>query len=193
MFIDPRFDLNEATDSCDLESLKLLEDYIDFSIETTIKKQLPNISEENERRLAVDILENYFSGDRNSFTSTHNIRNNISRCNIDKIISMLMRVAIEKNAYNKVVLRKLTNQNNEDAISDFVTTNIYNGYCSEMMASIKANRDYLNCLIEIYAETKYKNQYKDNLESISMSEPLSSKALEKLNLEMRLNKVGRKI
>ena len=75
-FEDMNFDIKSYISSNDLDGLNRIKIYLDYALNTTIRKQMPEINFSDEKLYAKELLRNYFKGDMHSFTSKNNIRNN---------------------------------------------------------------------------------------------------------------------
>lgn len=181
------FDLEKAISINNVDSLDIYEDYLDFAIHSTIRKQKPDISIEQEKYLATVLLNNYLNGNNNSFTASHGIRKNISKCGRDKVIQMLMKEAIERSACEESIYHEIkTDSDLEYVCADITTKLIYFKY-EEIMGLIENNPEYQKNLIENYVKLKYCSNIKEGIYKIRESVPKSIFALNSLESVMKSN------
>lgn len=187
-YMDPNFDVTNMPCFNNVDGLKDISCYLDFGIKSTIHKQIPNITPEAEKYYAKIILKKYMDGDKVSFTSQYGIRQNVDKIGYEKIKALLLKTLIEKGEYNRRVLHLLTPQNFEDQCADYITNIIYSG-------QLEANEDWIlgniGSFIDIYVNECYdlSPELKDQREELCYGNSVTTKALEQLNLEMKLNSI----
>ena len=157
------FDLKSVTNQNIIESLDFFEEYMDFAINSTITKQMPNLSEDDERKWASVLLTNYLNGDANAFTSSFGIRNKINECGQNKVAELLIKAAIEKNAFEQSVMRKLIPENEKEFICEDIVKRVYSGKYQEVVDLVKNNPVYQENLINNYVEFKYRSSMKPEI------------------------------
>lgn len=186
-FNDINFDIEEFMGKDNIGSLNNISTYLDYSINTTITKQIPNIDEETEKLYAKQILNNYFRGDRNSFTSKNNIRNNVAKIGYQRLINLFIKAMIEKQAYN-VTVKHMLNTNDYPA---YITNMISRGHYSDIITWLTSNTENIEEAISNYVDLIYRKdiELKSNLEYITIKDYETNKAMEQLNLEMSLAKL----
>ena len=190
-YMNTNFDITMIECFNNLDGLQEISNYLDFALHTTIRKQLPNISEEDEVKYANVILQRYLNGDKNSFTSNYNIRGNMEKVGTDKLRFLLYKSLIERNAYNERVLHMLSPTEYIDQCCAYVSSETAKGNLDKLQDWLKQNETYF---IESYSEFSYKksNEIKQNSYAIALENPDCSKALEQLNLEMGLKSMKQK-
>lgn len=190
-FMTPEFRVENSPNFNDIYGLIDISQYLDFAISQTIHKQIPNVTEEQERYYATMILNNYMSGYNHAFTSQYGIRGNISEIGRDKIQSLLLKTLIEKDEYNKRVLHKLRSQDYGDNCAEYINSVINNGRLDEQIDWVITN---IPVFINIYIQEVYglSVENKKHREQLCHESYFSNLSLEKLNLEMSLNRLGQR-
>lgn len=187
-YMDSNFDITSIPCFDNLNGLKDISSYMDFGIKKTIHKQIPNITLEMEIYYAKIILKQYMNGDSNSFTSQYNIRNNIGKIGRAKIISLLLKTLIEKSEYSKRVLHRLNPQDFGEECAYYVTDIAYYGQLDN-----ESNQNWIQSNIESFIDIYVDECYgltpegKMQREEMCYGNTLTTKALEQLNLEMKLS------
>jgi len=187
-YINPNFDIENMPCFNNVDGLKDISQYLDFALSSTIKKQIPNVTENYEKKLATDILNRYMNGETVAFTKKYNIRNNMNKIGRERIKNLLLKTLIEKYEYNTRVLHKLNSNDFNDQCATYVTSVAYNGELDE-------NTDWIQncipCFIEMYIEDGYGKsmEVKNHREDLCYDDSIAIKALEQLNLEMSLNRI----
>lgn len=179
------FDLKNITNQNTIESLDFFEEYIDFAINSTLTKQMPNLSEDDERKWAGVLLTNYLNGDANAFTSSFGIRNKINECNQNKVAELLIKAAIEKNAFEQSVMRKLIPGNELEFICEDITKRMFTGNYQETINLVKTNPVYQKNLIDNYIGLKYRSTIKPEITRARENVGFVKMALDDLEHGMR--------
>lgn len=187
-YMDPNFDIKNNPSFNNIDGLKDISSYIDFSIKSTIHKQIPNVTPDEEKYYAKVILKRYMNGDKQSFTSQYGIRDNIEKIGQDKIEFLLLKTLIEKDEFNRRVLHRLTPQDFYDECAGYITNIVYSGQLEANKQWIKGN---LGTFIDVYVEEYYGKPVEDKSqrEEMCYGNNLTTKALEQLNLEMKLEQI----
>lgn len=183
---NPNFDISEIEGFNRVDGLNNISIYINYALSETIKSQMPNIDIENEKFYAKQILQRYLSGDSHSFTRKNSIRENIDKITPNKIMNIIIKSYIEIEAYNRRVLRRLDNVDVNGEYAKYITDNVASGNLDNIKPWLNSN---LESLVNGYISTQYNEdiEYKKKLEDLAYAVPNTSKALEQLNLEMKLN------
>lgn len=184
---NPYFDIKNITQYNNVTSSSANEEYLDFAINQTIRKQLPNITIEQEQYYAKIILNKFFQGDFKSFTSTYNIRNNIKEIGQERIFGCLVKAMIEHDAVAKEVHHALQPQNIMQQWASYITENTKMGYLGNITPELYQNIDVL---IENYIDMKYRitEEQSTQYNNLANRNPSTEKALQQLNLELSLAK-----
>ena len=188
---EENFDLSSAIVSNNINSLDIFEEYVDFALNTTIKKHMPEISEQLEKSWAGIVLRNYLNGDVNAFTSSFNIRKNISNCGKDKIIQMFLKQAIEIDAYGSKIFHKVNPTNEVKLICENITKKMYSDEYDTVFNIVRTNSVYQEGLINNYINFKYRCDVKNEISKARESTSSTSVALS--NLERGMQKSSLKI
>lgn len=185
-YTNSNFDISTIEGFNNIDGLAGISNYMDFALSSTIHKQKPNIDIETEKMYAKDILKRYLQGDPVAFTSTYGIRGNMRQVSKKKIQDLLIKSLIELDAYNKRVLHQLGPNNYIGECAQYVTSVVASGQLDQIQPWINDN---MNTFVENYINTRYKEDMdmKRQIEDVAYSIPDNSKALEQLNLEMKLN------
>lgn len=183
-FESDSFNVEEYIGRDSIDNLDKVQDYLDYAIFKTIKKQIPFFDEQQEKVYAQKILMDYLNGNLSSFTRQNQIRNNVKIIGKDKICNLLIKKIIQQKAFNSRVRRILTDENYNDKCITYITQCIYTGNYNQAMDSFKDN-NILNSLIETYVNSFYKQnmEQRSNYEFISYSDSITEKALYNLNIE----------
>lgn len=186
-YMEPNYSVTNIQAFDGVNGLTEVSNYIDFGIKKTIHKQIPNITPEAESYYAKIILKNYMRGDATSFTSQYGIRSNIRLIGQDKVKYLLIKNLIEKHEYNQRVLHKLVPETFGDECAAYITTVACQGNLDQNEDWIMANID---AFIDEYVDDTYglPRESKDQREMMCYQNPQSTLALNKLNLEMSLNR-----
>lgn len=188
-FKNTNFDITSITNSNGVYALGDVEQYLDFAVNQTIRKQLPNITISQEQNYAKKLLNNFFRGDLRAFTSSYNIRASINEIGYDKIFFTFVKAMIERHAFDLEVLHILKPTNEMQEMTQYVTENIKNGYFENLRPFLESN---IGVLIENYVDMKYRipSDQKDQYNALAYRNPTAARALEQLNLEMSLDRLG---
>lgn len=185
-YTNPNFDISAIEGFNNIDGLGGISSYMDFAISSTIHKQIPNVDVETEKMHAKNILHRYLQGDNCAFTSTYAIRSNMNTITPQKIKELMIKSLIELDAYNQRVLHQLQPKDYIGECATYVTSVIASGQLEQIQPWIDQNID---TFIDSYITSRYKEdeQRKQQMEAMAYSIPTHEKALEKLNLEMKLN------
>lgn len=104
------FNVEEYIGRDSIDNLDKVQDYLDYAIFKTIKKQIPFFDEQQEKVYAQKILMDYLNGNLSSFTRQNQIRNNVKIIGKDKICNLLIKKIIQQKAFNSRVRRILTDE-----------------------------------------------------------------------------------
>lgn len=165
MLYNPIDDVQTGT----MESLNMVEDYIDYAIHSTIKKQIGD-SNQNEKEWVGILFNKFLDGDTNVFTSNDNIRSNILGMGTKGFYLVLMKNAIEYTAYRHVVMRQTINQSREDFVCSLITDKLSHNEYIDTLKLIKSRDEYKDILINVYTNFKYGKEGKDKLVRIVKGE-----------------------
>ena len=179
------FDLKSVTNQNTIESLDFFEEYVDFAINSTLTKQMPNLSEDDERKWAGVLLTNYLNGGTKAFTSSFGIRNKIDECGQNIVVELLIKAAIEKNAFEKSVMRKLIPGNELEFICEDITKRMFTGNYQETINLVKTNPVYQKNLIDNYVGLKYRSTIKPEIARARENVGFVKMALDDLEHGMR--------
>lgn len=186
MLYNPVDDLQKGT----MESLNNVEDYIDYAIHSTIKKQIGN-SIDNEKQWTKEVFSRFLDGDTNIFTSDNNIRSNILQLEPRSFYLILIKNAIEYTAYKQVVMRQFVNQTREDFICSLITDKLAQNEYGEVLQLVKNRYEYKDILINVYAGFKYGKESKEQLVSIVKDNDTNAKrAMECLEFNLSYGTKG---
>jgi len=181
------FNIEEIPSFNNTDSYDELSMYLDFACHTTIKRQMPNIDPESESNYARQLITNYMMGDTDSFTRQFGIRQNVNKIGRDKIRGILISNMIEKEAFN-LEQRKLLNATEyPDQCARYITQITASGYLNDgtNYAWITEN---IETLIDSYIKMKYERgeEARTKYQYYASKNPHTQKALEQLNLEMKI-------
>lgn len=187
-YMNPNFDITRVPDFNGVTGLIDISQYLDFSISTTIRKQIPNIDEYKEKEYAKEILNGYMHGNNNAFTSKFGIREQIIKIGRDKLVFLFLKTLIETWNYSEIIFRKLAATNTSEEYSKFVSEVVYSGKLDLYKEWIGTN---ISTFIDIYVQQSYGRtlEEKKQLEELCYSNPTTTRTLEQLNLEMSLHRL----
>lgn len=187
-FEDINFDINSYIGKNDLNGLNKIGLYLDYALRVTIIKQIPNISFEDERIYAKELLNNYFKGDMHSFTSKNNIRNNIYTIGNERLIELFLKHMIEKHAYN-VLIKKLEGSSKySDQCCNYITNRIAHNRYNDIIEWLNSDFDNIEEIISNYVDIFYQREYDECLdfERLTAKNYDTSKAMNNLCLEVNV-------
>ena len=187
-YMEPTFDIMNIPCFNNVDGLKDISQYLDFAISSTIYKQKPNVTMEQEKKYAATILKGFMSGDLAAFTSQYNIRKNMQKIGPEKLKALLLKSLLETQAYNERVLHQLSAASFKDQCANYITESAYNGQLKENESWIMSN---IPSFIDMYIEDRYREgiDKKEQLEAICYSNPKTLRAVEQLNLQMHINSI----
>lgn len=186
-YMDQNFDIRSIEFFDKFNGLKEIENYLDFAISTTIRRQIPDITPQKEKACAIELLNKYiFGADKPVFTRQYNVRNNMNAISYKQIKNLFVKMLVEKTAYDRRVGHKLVATEYKDQCAQYVTEVAASGQLDQISDWINSN---ITTFIEIYVDERYKKDefVKNNMESASYENPLTNKAIEKLNLEINMD------
>ena len=185
-YMNPNFDIMEYIGRDSVDNLKNISDYLNFAIKSTILKQMPNISKEEEQKMAEKVLKLYLVNTNFAFTRKDNIRANMEQIGKKRLFDLIMKSALEKKAFNIRVRHLLADQTYQDQCVTWITNQINAGSYDSIISLLQSNPDMLNSLIENYIDLSYNvaEETKSNYNDIAWSEPLTEKALNNLNVSI---------
>lgn len=185
-FDNDNFDIKEYIEKYDINGLNKIKLYLDYAIETTIKRQIPDINIKEEKLYAKKLLENYFKGDMHSFTSKNNIRNNIYTINNNKLIDLFLKCMIEKHAYNVLIMKMQGSSKYNDQCCNYITNRIAHNRYQDVIEWLNEDFDNIEELITTYVDVFYKRAVDEcmDLQRLTENNPDSSKALGNLCLQI---------
>jgi len=183
--MNSNFDINTIIEVNDVTDLKNLSEYLDFAIKTTIHKHIPNVTEEQEKKLAAAILKDYMNGTEDVFTRKYGIRNFVNRIGYDKIKNLLIKTLLEKDS-KRIISKKQPDSYGAECAS-YVTCSLYHGL-EQNESWIKSQ---IPTFIDVYIEDSYgkTSEEKTKMEQFCYGNETSTKALEKLNNKMNQREV----
>lgn len=184
---DPNFKIENTPCFNNIDGYKELSMYLDFACQTTIQRQIPGILPEQESYYVKQILTEYLAGNKTIFTRQFGIRENINTIGPDKIRGILIANMIEKEGFNVGKLNKLTATSYEDQCARYITQITQFGQLNDETNRVWINKN-LETLIDCYINMKYQKGYnaRDVYEYYVNRTPFIQQAMEKLNLEMKL-------
>lgn len=168
--------------------LDVVKDYLDYSLETTIKKQIPDININDERLYAKEILCNYFKGDMHSFTSKDNIRNNIYTIGNDNLIKLFLKCMIERHAYNVLIKKIEMPQKYSEQCCRYITNRIAKNHYNDIIEWLNNDFDNIEEIIENYVVIFYKRNKEEckDLETLASQNIETDRALDNLKNEVSI-------
>ena len=184
-FEDTSFDIKEYINVPTLEKLNRIAIYLYYSLLTTIKKQMPEINEQDEKLYAKELLNNYFKGDIHSFTSKNNIRNNIYTIGIDNLINLFLKSMIEKHAYNILIKHMEGSSEYRDQCANYITNRIGKNHYDDIIEWLKKDYDNIEEIIENYVDFVYKKSYNEHhdLDNLVSKNYETNRAFKMLNIK----------
>lgn len=182
-------DINSLENENIIEELNNISEYINYGIHFTIVKQLGDIKPELEAKHAVKILNNFINGQTNAFTSRNNIRANMKSIDTIKIITLLIKSAIDRYAFNAVKLKKIKMISNEDKVSETITEQLSEGNFEEILDWITSDSRIMDMLIENHIDLYYQGDI-DLVEAyayMTNKQPKAREAIESLSSQFNLD------
>lgn len=167
------------------ENLNKIAIYLDYALNKTILRQIPDITPNDEKYYAKKILINYINGDMHSFTSKANIRNNIYKIGINNLIKLFLKTMIEKQAYN-VLIKKINGSDNyRDQCANYITNRIRKNHYNDILEWLNSDNENIEEIISNYIDMTYKKSLSDhfNLEALTTKNYETNKAMEILYLQ----------
>ncbi len=169
-FDNPNFDIAEYINFPGLEKLNRIALYLDYGISTTIKKQMPNITVNDEKLYAKELLNNYLKGDMHSFTSKNNIRNNIYTIGNKNLINLFLKTMIEKHAYNILIRKMQGSAEYSDQCANYITNRIGKKHYSDIIEWLTNDFDNIEEIISNYVDLFYKRDVEERLDFEKLTE-----------------------
>lgn len=171
-----------------IHDLDILNNYLEFALETTILRQIPNVSLKDEKLYAKEILCNYYKGDMHAFTSAYNIRNNIYTIGNERLTDLFLKYMIIKQAYN-VLIKKIDVSNKySDQCCRYITNRIARKHYSDILEWLNNDMDNIEEIIINYTTIFYKRNSEEckDLELLAEQTEETSNALKNLNVEVNV-------
>lgn len=189
-YTDKNFDITNIECFDNGYGLIEISNYLDFALSTTIRKQLPNITIEQEKGYATKILKSYvIDGSSHYFTRDFNIKNNIKKIGKDKVKFLICKHLIECQAYNESILHMMQPTEFIDESAQSLTVQVSKGNFDQIEDWIDKN---MGAFIDDYVSSYYKSDIKKQLNEIALEHPICNEALTQLNLEMSLRQTKQK-
>lgn len=182
-FEDSNFDIKTYVLKSNLEGLNRFKIYLDYALNTTIKKQLPDINFEDEKLYAKELLCNYIKGDMHSFTSKNNIRNNIYTIGNNILIKLFLKCMIEKHAYNILIKKMQGSSDYNDQCCNYITNRIGHNKYEDIIEWLNNDFDNIEEIINNYINIFYQRNYSEcqDLETLTEKSDDTNKAMQMLN------------
>ena len=183
-FEEVEFDIKRYIGNNDLDGLNRVKIYLDYALNTTIKKQIPDINKSDERLYAKELLNNYFKGDMHSFTSKNNIRNNIYTISMNTLIKLFLKCMIEKHAYNVLIKNMQGSSEYNDQCCNYITNRVGHGHYDDIIEWLNNDFDNIEEIINNYVDIFYQRNYEEcmDLENLTAKSEDTKKAMEILNI-----------
>lgn len=189
-YTDTNFDITNIEHFNSVDGLIEISNYLDFALSTTIHKQLPNISREQEKWYAAEKLKLLsIDGIEKNFSRDFNIRTNISKIGRDKIKFLICKYLIERQAYNERVAHMMIPTEFIDQAAQYLTEQVRIGNFDQIQDWIN---QYMGNFIDSYISSQYNSDMKEQFSAMALENPNCAKALTQLNLEMSLNQIKQK-
>lgn len=187
-FESDSFDIVEYLGRDSVDNLDNVQNYLDFSIESTIKRQFPDADIKLEKDLAKKILIDYLNGNNLIFTRQNDIRRNMTHINRERVANLLIKTTIEKKAFNDRVRRTLTDENFDDKCVTRLTELISSGNY-ELAKQELQDGSVLNSVVGTYVNNFYKQdeERRKNIEYIAYEDQITERALQTLNIDIISN------
>lgn len=194
-YTNPNFDIMTYIERDSVDNLKQVSDYLNFAMKSTILKQMPNISKEEEQKMAEKILKMYLTNNNFAFTRKDNIRNNMEQIGKNRLVNLMIKSAIEKKAYNNRVVHLLADRTYQDQCVTWITSQINAGSYESVIDTLQSNPDMLSSLIENYVQLSYNvpEEIKDNYSEIALTESQTERALNNLNVSICIDSLNKKM
>ena len=183
-FEDINFDIKSYVKKDDLDGLNRIQIYLDYALNTTIKKQMPEININDERLYAKELLYNYFKGDMHSFTSKNNLRNNIYTIGNDSLVKLFLKCMIEKHAYNILIKKIQGSDAYNDQCCNYITNRISHNLYNDIIEWLNNDFDNIEEIINNYVNIFYQRSYQEcqDLEMLTSKDASTKKAMEVLDI-----------
>lgn len=181
-----------------VEGLNEIGKFFDYAMDRSIRTQaiknnISFVSPEDEKRIATEALSRFVKGESKVFTRTDGLREEMEKVGSKKIVDMLVNHMIELHAVNCEVHHQLKPQNFEGECASYITGVAYQGGLNdESFKSWLSSDEVISTLAGSYVQTKYKNDNKKSMmEQVAWSNPVTTKAKEQLNLQMKLDEIAK--
>lgn len=156
-FETPNFEVLVYLGDDKSEKLNKLKKYLDYSLSITIKKQIGEISFDDEKLYAKELLNHYLKGDMHSFTSKNNIRNNIYEIGNANLINLFLMAMIERHAYNVLVKNMQGSSKYRDQCANYITNRISKNHYSDIIEWLTNDFENIEEIIDNYIDLLYKS------------------------------------
>ena len=183
-FEDMNFDIKSYISSSDLDGLNRVKIYLDYALNTTIRKQMPEINFSDEKLYAKELLRNYLKGDMHSFTGKNNIRNNIYTIGNELLIKLFLKCMIEKHAYNTLI-RKIEGSNDyNDQCCNYITNLIGRKHYGDIVEWLNNDFNNIEEIINNYINIYYQRNFEEcsDLQKLAFKGDDTKKAMEVIDL-----------
>lgn len=182
-FKDVSFDITKYIENSNLDGLSRVKIYLDYALNTTIKKQMPEIGFSDEKLYAKELLYNYFKGDMHSFTSKDNIRNNIYTIGNATLVKLFLKCMIEKHAYNVLIKKIQGSSNYNDQCCNYITNRIAHNHYNDIIEWLNDDFDNVEEIINNYVDIFYQRDFQEcqDLETLTEKSDDTNKAMQMLN------------
>lgn len=181
-FEDANFDVNSYVENESIDGLNRVKIYLDYSLNTTIKKQIPDISLSDEKMYAKEILYNYFKDDLHAFTSKNNIRHNIYSIGNDVLTKLFIKCMIEKQAYNVLIKKIEGSSDYNDQCCNYITNRVAHGHYDDIIEWLNDDFENMEEIINTYVDIFYQRKYEEciDLQKLAFEENMTNKAISNL-------------
>lgn len=178
--MNSNFDIESIPGFNNVEGLNDISEYLDFAIASTIRREVPNITEVKEKELAATILKNYMDGTNVAFTNKYNIKNNIEKIGIERIKTLLLKTLLEKDS--RRLLEKTVPESFAEQCASYVTSSVY----YQIDTNEEWIRNNIPTFIDVYVEDSYGKTHEAKVEMAEMcyGNNMIIKALENLDNKM---------
>lgn len=181
-FEDVNFSIDKYVSSVDIDGLNRIKIYLDYSLNATIKKQIPDINIVDEKLYAKELLCNYFKGDLHAFTSKNNIRHNIYKIGNDMLLKLFIKCMIEKQAYNILIKKIEGSSNYGDQCCNYITNRVARDHYDDVIEWLNDDFDNIEELINNYVNIFYQRKYEEcmDLQKLAFEHETTARAIRNL-------------
>lgn len=181
-FEDVNFSIDKYVGDVSIDGLNRIKIYLDYSLNTTIKKQIPDINIVDEKLYAKELLCNYFKGDLHAFTSKNNIRHNIYKIGNDMLLKLFIKCMIEKQAYNILIKKIEGSSNYGDQCCNYITNRVARDHYDDVIEWLNDDFDNIEELINNYVNIFYQRKYEEcmDLQKLAFEHEMTARAIRNL-------------